>query len=412
LGHLRTTPPYNKGRTATHEIGHWLNLFHLWGNPPAFQDNGNCQFDDFVGDTPQQKFHSTTDLNNGCPTFPDISRRCNTADVSTMFMNYMDFVNDDCYNLFSNGQRNRSRALFAIVNGVNGPRVNQLNNWFKVRQKVNPIRCNDIIYSGPLCLPTIWTILSGPATILSGQGTNQAFIRATGVGTVLVRAVSGNYISEENITVSNLLPSISGGTYSTNGQNLPLLVWNGGNNDYNIVCNLQLTNTNMNIQGATTVTWSRISNIPNYPAPWSQNGNDLSFYLTSVNQKTIFRVTASNNCGSVFLDFGFKSTECSNPCNSFNISPNPAMGSLRVIVPNVPPPCLSASAGTVKGKSYQEQSISEIRIYDNSGNLKRIQKEYKTKQSTVNISGFKPGVYIVEVSDGAYKERHRVLVKE
>jgi hypothetical protein len=326
-------------------------------------------------------------------------------------MNYLDVTDDDCLNLFTNGQKNRARALFASGGGIL-TREQHLNNWFKVRQKVNPIRCGDMIYSSPVCLPTTWTILSGPANILSGQGTNQAIIQATGVGQVLVRAVSGNYISEEYINVSNLSPSIPNGTYNSNGQNLPLLIWNGGNNDYNNVCNLELTNTNMNIVDATNVTWSRTSNNPNHPAPWSQNGNELTFYLTSINQRTRFRIDAANNCGTTTMEFGFKSIECSNPCNSFRVSPNPATGTLRVIEPNIPPPCLSSLSGKLNGISFEGLTISEVRIYDNSGNLKKIQKENNTKLSTINISGFRSGFYVVEVSAGEYKEWHRVLIQE
>ncbi|MCB0380440.1 MAG: hypothetical protein KDD24_04235, partial [Flavobacteriales bacterium] len=62
--------PYNKGRTATHEIGHWLGLRHIWGDEAA------CAADDFVTDTPQQK-----DKNFGCPTYPQTTGtggRCST----------------------------------------------------------------------------------------------------------------------------------------------------------------------------------------------------------------------------------------------------------------------------------------------------------------------------------------------
>ena len=99
---------YNKGRTGTHEIGHWLNLFHLWGDTGWPNFNVTCSEDDFVGDTPKQQYN-----HQGCPSFPFTTYRCNTSDVSTMFMNYMDYSNDDCLNMFTNGQKMRARALFA-----------------------------------------------------------------------------------------------------------------------------------------------------------------------------------------------------------------------------------------------------------------------------------------------------------
>jgi pregnancy-associated plasma protein-A/type IX secretion system substrate protein len=90
--------PFDKGRTATHEIGHWLNLIHTWGD-------ADCG-DDHVDDTPPQQ---TAD--RGCPNGILIS--CNNAPNGDMYTNYMDFTNDNCMNLFTNGQRDRMLALFA-----------------------------------------------------------------------------------------------------------------------------------------------------------------------------------------------------------------------------------------------------------------------------------------------------------
>ncbi len=91
--------PYNGGRTTTHEIGHWLNLYHIWGD-----DGGACTGTDYVGDTPNQGGEYY-----GCPSFPQTS--CGSQD---MFMNYMDYVNDNCSNIFTQGQRDRMRAAINI----------------------------------------------------------------------------------------------------------------------------------------------------------------------------------------------------------------------------------------------------------------------------------------------------------
>jgi len=85
--------PYDKGRTATHEIGHFFNLEHLWGS-----GNGGCGSTDFVNDTPTQ-FQE----NYGCLNHPSSS--CSNS--GDMFMNYMDYVDDGCMNAFTLGQKNR-----------------------------------------------------------------------------------------------------------------------------------------------------------------------------------------------------------------------------------------------------------------------------------------------------------------
>lgn len=109
--------PFNLGRTATHEIGHWLGLYHIWGDEP------NCAQDDGIADTPQQK-----DKNYGCPSFPQGSSQtggsCSGSNPGSMFMNYMDYVNDACMYMFTNGQKvnmiaalTQQRAALLTSNG-------------------------------------------------------------------------------------------------------------------------------------------------------------------------------------------------------------------------------------------------------------------------------------------------------
>ncbi|MEA9414608.1 MULTISPECIES: zinc metalloprotease [unclassified Flavobacterium] len=89
--------PYNLGRTGTHEVGHWMNLRHIWGD-------ANCG-SDLVNDTP---VHNTA--NYGVPAYPHYST-CTGTPVE-MTMNYMDYTDDAGMYMFSLGQKNRMAAIF------------------------------------------------------------------------------------------------------------------------------------------------------------------------------------------------------------------------------------------------------------------------------------------------------------
>ena len=102
--------PFNLGRTATHEIGHWFNLLHIWGD-----DNGGCSGSDNVPDTPNQADH-----NFQKPTFPHIT--CQNGPNGDMFMNYMDYVDDGAMFMFTKGQVARMRVA------LNGPRASLLTS--------------------------------------------------------------------------------------------------------------------------------------------------------------------------------------------------------------------------------------------------------------------------------------------
>ncbi len=108
-----TAAPYNFGRTATHEVGHWLNLYHIWGD-----DGTACTGTDNVGDTPNQAGE-----NYGCPAFPTTDG-CSASSPGVMFMNYMDYTDDGCMNMFTAGQASRMNALFA----TGGSRVGLLTS--------------------------------------------------------------------------------------------------------------------------------------------------------------------------------------------------------------------------------------------------------------------------------------------
>lgn len=89
--------PFNLGRSATHEVGHWLNLRHIWG------DTEDCSGSDLVADTP-----NAAGPNFGKPKFSSIS--CGNGPSGDMFVNYMDYVDDDAMMMFTTQQAVRMQA--------------------------------------------------------------------------------------------------------------------------------------------------------------------------------------------------------------------------------------------------------------------------------------------------------------
>lgn len=95
---------YDKGRTATHEVGHWLGLRHIWGDGTV-----TCGATDYCNDTPPAE-----KSNSGCQIHPYNLGVCAGNTTGEMFMNHMDYSNDTCLHMFTNDQKAR---MVALLNG-------------------------------------------------------------------------------------------------------------------------------------------------------------------------------------------------------------------------------------------------------------------------------------------------------
>jgi hypothetical protein len=150
VGNPSSSSYNNKGRLLTHEVGHWLGLFHLnhYGEPPTL-----CFPGDFVNDTPPQE----TGAYYGCPSFPQTANNsCTQSPLGAMFMNYMAKTSDDCRILFTAGQKTRMRSYFA-QNGPAGTRYPYIQNYFGFKEfTTNPViaQNNTIVvnFRNPMCL--------------------------------------------------------------------------------------------------------------------------------------------------------------------------------------------------------------------------------------------------------------------
>jgi len=147
--------PFDKGRTTTHEVGHFLNLRHIWGD-------GDCSYDDFVDDTP-----SSDDANYGCSTG---HTSCGSLD---MVQNYMDYSDDSCMNLFTEGQTSRMRT---VLEAGGSRRSLALSDKFGdgTSEPTTPSECSSTVSSFPYSESfesgDAWTQASGD----DGDWTNDA----------------------------------------------------------------------------------------------------------------------------------------------------------------------------------------------------------------------------------------------
>ena len=114
VGSIGTSDIYSS-RTLTHEVGHWLNLDHLWGNNNNPGTPTSCTQDDAVDDTPRCIGVTSCNLNsNTCSN--DAIDGYWTSDVIDNVENYMEY--SYCNKMFTNGQKNRMRA--ALQSSVGG----------------------------------------------------------------------------------------------------------------------------------------------------------------------------------------------------------------------------------------------------------------------------------------------------
>lgn len=377
--------PFNTGRTATHEVGHWLNLFHIWGD-----DGNSCNGSDQCGDTPNQ-----ADENVGCPGFPSTS--CNNN--GDMSMNYMDYSDDACMNIYTNDQRVRMRAIFA----QGGPRAAFISNYFRIIQPTDYTVCSSInlSVSNPLCLPITWSVVSGPLSITGGQNTNAATLSQTGNGIAVVRAEAGGYFDEITLTVGIPQIEMVNFTNAVGGQGY----WCSSH--INNLFSVEPTYLN----GATLE--ARLLNYPSMTVfrtnSFANTGTDPFGYVPS--GWYIIQLQTTNSCGtSQWYETEVEYVNCLEdgggcPDCPFRIaaSPNPTDGDLNVTIEKEKQEVKALSkTEKVKYVLYDLNRTQIVRqwTFDNGQNRR-----------TLNLRGIKVGQYVLVVTKGKYRQSTQIIIR-
>ncbi|MBC7694367.1 MAG: T9SS type A sorting domain-containing protein [Burkholderiales bacterium] len=328
--------PYDKGRTATHEVGHWLNLRHIWGDAACGSD--------LVNDTPTQQTS-----NGGCPAFPHIT--CSNGSNGDMFMNYMDYTNDACMYMFSTGQKSRMQSLFA----AGGARASLLTS----------AGCGGTTTSSASNTLTIGTG-TGTGTTVTPYGT---YYMDEKVQYIITKAelVAAGYSSTNNIIKSLAFNVASASTQVMNGFTIKVRHTTAaafGSTTF-------LSNTNMTTVYSANTTASVGWKTHSFTTPFTYNGTDnllveicFDNSAYSTDTKTYFTTTSTYNTLYLRSDVAAGGV-CVN-----------TTGSLSYSRPNMRLAFSSSTA--VSTAVLLEQPKDDIALVDNISTLRTIPKNGST----------------------------------
>lgn len=167
IGNPSSSAMFSKGRVGSHELGHWLGLWHTFQQP--------CTgIGDEVSDTPPQQNDASVYFPTSCPPlpYPVQTDPCTTNPNGIMYMNQMDYMPDECRIFFTTGQRTRARNYFKdpVQGGFPESRFPFVQNYFSFKNCPvgNVVPVNHIItinMNNPACMPVTYQV-NGPVTIL------------------------------------------------------------------------------------------------------------------------------------------------------------------------------------------------------------------------------------------------------
>ncbi|MES2621791.1 MAG: M43 family zinc metalloprotease [Bacteroidota bacterium] len=270
-------PTYNRGKTITHEVGHWLGLLHIWGFDANCNDVG-----DFISDTPDQ-----ADLNFGCPNYPSIS--CSNGPNGDMFMNYMDYTRDNCSSMFTIDQAQ------AMRNTLDGARAT-------IKTSTSACFYNLDAAVAKIGLPTdtVCSLTFSPAVLIRNEGTTtitsgKFYLQIDGGGTQIINWNGSIGLLQETqitlpaqtvtdgahtlaVTFANVNGQTSDGFSGNDSKNVAFIAYDAGPS-------AALPFTEDFESGFPASNWS--VNNPNNDITWLQNTNyggyESSFQSASIN---------------------------------------------------------------------------------------------------------------------------------
>ena len=361
------TSPYNLGRTASHEVGHWLNLNHIWGD-----DSGACTGTDNVADTPNQGAE-----HYGTPAFPQVS--CSNGPNGDMFMNYMDYVDDNAMFMFSTGQSSRMNALFA----TGGARVGLLTSQ------------GGVAPSGTTPPPTV--------TYCTSKGASVAYeyIDYVKLGTIArTSGADGGYYDGTALSTSVAAGSAQTISFSAGFVGTAYSEYVKVYIDYNqngvftdageLVVNAAASTAATTRTGSFTVPTTAKSGNTRMRVVLSDNSATTSCGSYSYGETEDYTISVTG--GARLAGTTARTSGTAGLADQYTLYPNPASSVLRIARPLSMDP---------------EQAFS-VRVYDVRGSeIKGLTFE----DGQLNVASLRAGIYTLSVSDGS-NTSHQRFVKE
>ena len=379
-------PGYERGRTSTHEIGHWLGLRHIGGDGNN-NSTGDCSATDYCDDTPPQKGGNNGGAygqNFGSPSYPLFSSggsSCPTAVNGCMFMNFMDYTNDNSKYMFSPDQATRIQTAMAnspyrkflgshnlcSVSAIAS--VAQFNSLSSACEKSTLVLTNN---SSGVPVPTYTWTASGPGSVVYLPDAN------TAAGVIF--DTPGTYVL--TLTTDNGSTSVTSKTIVVKPRPIITLSTESRN-----VCIDEPFD--VEASGANTYLWK----------PDNVTGSGISYYASSDQTYTCIATGSSGCTNSVTVSFavvnctGLKDVYTNE--NRFSIYPNPSHDLLMIQA------------------KQNDADLTFILISDISGKILMSEKlSFNNKEAQVDITSFKKGLYFLKLiseNGSAYVTK---LVKE
>jgi hypothetical protein len=430
--------PFNKGRTATHEVGHYLNLRHIWGD-------ANCG-NDQVSDTPTQQTS-----NGGCPSFPKVT--CSNGPNGDMFMNYMDYTDDACMYMFSSGQKSRMQAT--LVSGGAHYSLTTSNACTPPSGTTcgtpTGLSASSVTTSGAT---VSWTAVSGASSYTVRYKTSSASTYTTVTGlTSTTRTLSGlsasttynysvqavcsgtngNFATDASFTTSasstgctdsyEANESASAGKSISNNGSITAKIGTSTDKDYfkfttsSGVTNVKITLTNLtkdfdvkllSSSGATTYGSSANGSTTSETIKYNTTtARTYSVYVYGYNGA--FDATNCYTLGVATASTAFRTGAAAIGTEDEDVFvAKEALAALKyVMFPNPAKSNLSIAFDAANDETMQ------VMIFDMYGRLLKVadQSMAKSQQIDMSLEGLSKGVYSVKVSNGKRVENSRLVVE-